>query len=267
MPRAAKLLEGQTIVVLGAGPAIGRETALMCSEEGASVVLAARSKDVLDAVAKEVAERGGAALPVAMDMTVADDCARLVEEAVARFGRVDGLVAVGYRHHDNKLLTECEDDLANWRPVMDTNFFGSLQAIKPTLDQMIRQGEGGRIVIVNSMTSHLPWPRNLPYAASKAALAAATRSLALEYGEHGIRVNSLHCGAILNEGLWITLRDMARRNGTTPEQEYEKIAAMSALRMIPTPEEYVGSVLYLLSDLSRPVTGASLHVNAGRYLG
>jgi NAD(P)-dependent dehydrogenase (short-subunit alcohol dehydrogenase family) len=261
------MLEGQTIIVLGVGPAIGRATALMCAEEGASVVLAARSQDALASIAREVADHGGAALPVVMDMTRAEDCARLVEEAVARFGRVDGLVAVGYRHHDNTLLTECEDDLANWRPVMDTNFFGSLQAIKPTIEQMIRQGEGGRIVIVNSMTTHLPWPRGLPYAASKAALAAATRSLALEYGEHRIRVNSLHCGAILNDGLWITLRDMARRNGATPEQEYEKLASASALKMVPTPEEYVGSVLYLLSDLSRPVTGTSLHVNGGRYLG
>jgi NAD(P)-dependent dehydrogenase (short-subunit alcohol dehydrogenase family) len=261
------MLAGQVIIVLGVGPAIGRATALMCADEGASVVLAARSNDMLDSVAKEVAERGGAALPVVTDMTKAEDCQRLVQEAVARFGRVDGLVAVGYRHHDNKTLTECEDDLANWRPVMDTNFFGTLLAVKPTLEQMIEQGQGGSIVIINSMTTHLPWPRGLPYQASKAALAAATRSLALEYGEHKIRVNSLHCGAILNEGLWVTLRDMAQRNGGTPEQEYEKIAALSALRMIPTPEEYVGSVLYLLSDLSGPVTGASLHVNGGRYLG
>lgn len=261
------MLAGQTIIVAGVGPAMGREIALMCVEEGAAVVLAARSQEMLDSVAGEVADKGGASLSVVTDMTKAEDCKRLVAETVARFGGVDGLVGVGYRHHDNKILTEAEDDLSNWRPIMDTNFFGTMQVIKPTIEQMIRQGRGGRIVIINSMTTHLPWPRGMPYAASKAALAAATRSLALEYGAQKIRVNSLHCGAILNEGLWITLRDIAQRNGTTPEEECEKIASLSALRMIPTPEEYVGSVLYLLSDLSRPVTGISLHANGGRYLG
>jgi len=230
------------------------------------VVLAARSRKQLDIVSSEIAEMGGAAHPVVVDMTKAPDCRRLVVEAVERFGRVDGLVTVAAMPEDNLLITECEDDLSNWRPIMDTNFFGTLQVVKQTLERMVGQEEGGSIVIVNSMTSQLPWERTLPYAASKAALAAATRSLALEYGKYGIRVNSLHCGAILNDALFENLDGLAERNQTTREVVYEQIASMSALGFIATPEDHMGSVLYLLSDLSKPVTGISLHVNSGRFM-
>lgn len=261
-----KMLEGRTIIVMGVGPSLGRSTALMCAEEGANVVLAARSTTLLDEVASELAGKGGTSISVAADMNDAEQCKRVVAEAAARFGRVDGLVSVSHRAEDNKTITQCEDDLSNWRPIMDTNFFGTLQITKAVIDQMVAQKRGGSIVIINSMTSNLPWPGLLPYASSKAALAAATRSLALEYGPNRIRVNSLHCGAILNDGLWDNLQHLATMNGTTKEEEYEKIAALSPLGSIATPEEYVGSILYLLSDLSSPVTGVSLHVNSGRYM-
>lgn len=260
------LLEDRVVIVLGVGPALGRATALACVAEGAKVVLAARSEGQMAEVAAEIAERGGCSISVATDMTKADDCSRLVARAVEAFGRVDGLVCVAYQHHDNTLITDCPQDLANWRPVMDVNFFGTMQVVKPTIDQMQRQG-GGSIVIINSLNTHNPWPRTASYSASKAALAAATRSLATEYGPDQIRVNSLHCGVIFNESLYITLDDMARRNGTTRDEEVAKITALSPLRQQTTPEEYTGSILFLLSDMSRPVTGVSLHANAGRYMG
>lgn len=261
-----KLLEGRVVIVLGVGPALGRATALACAAEGAKVVLAARSEAQMAEVADEIAAKGGASISVKADMNVAEDCERIVARAVEEYGRVDGLVCVAYQHHDNTTITDCPSDLANWRPVMDTNFFGTMQVVKPTIEQMQRQG-GGSIVIINSLNTHNPWPRTASYSASKAALAAATRSLATEYGPDQIRVNSLHCGVIFNESLYITLDDMALRNGTTREAEVAKITALSPLRQQTTPEEYTGSVLFLLSDMSRPVTGVSLHANAGRYMG
>jgi NAD(P)-dependent dehydrogenase (short-subunit alcohol dehydrogenase family) len=262
-----KLLQDRVVIVLGVGPALGRATALACAEEGAKVVLAARSDAKMGEVADEIAAIGGSSISIATDMTSADDCNRLVSEAVAAFGRADGLVCVAYQHHDNTTITDCPSDLANWRPVMDTNFFGTMQVVKPTIEQMRKQDGGGNIVIINSLNTHNPWPRTASYTASKAALAAATRSLATEYGPDQIRVNSLHCGVIFNDSLYITLDDMARRNGTTRDEEVAKITALSPLRQQTTPEEYTGSVLYLLSDMSKPVTGVSLHANAGRYMG
>ncbi|RYD94164.1 MAG: SDR family NAD(P)-dependent oxidoreductase, partial [Sphingomonadales bacterium] len=216
-----KMLEGRTILVLGVGPSLGRTTALMCADEGANVVLAARSQPVLDAVSAEVAERGGASVARITDMNEAGDCKALVADAVERFGRIDGLVTVAHAAEDNKTITECEDDLSNWRPIIETNIYGTLQMTKAVIDQMVRQESGGSIVMINSMTANLPWPGLLPYASSKAALAAAARQMALEYGPRGIRVNSLHCGAILNDGLWDNLQYLATMNGTTKEAEYE----------------------------------------------
>lgn len=261
-----KLLQDRVVIVLGVGPSLGHSTAMMCTEEGARVVLAARGQEMLDTVAGEVTARGGDAHTVAMDMTNAADCKRLVAETVERFGRVDGLVCIAYKHHDSKLITESDDDLANWRSIMDVNFFGTMLVIKQVIAQMSKQGDGGSIVIINSMNSHNPWPRTLPYSAAKAALASAARVLAVEYGAEQIRINNLHAGAILNDGLDISLNIMAERNGTTRDVEYEKIASMAALKSIATAEEYMGSVLYLLSDLSKPATGISVHVNSGRYM-
>ncbi len=263
----AKNLEGKTIIVLGVGPAMGRVTALMCVEQGANVALGARSEAMMESVAKEIKDKAGQSISVPTDLNNAAQCKRLVQETVSAFGKVDGLVSIGYLPEDNKLITEVDDELSSWRPIMDTNFFGTMQLTKAVIDQMLKQGKGGSIVIINSMTTHLPWPRTLPYAASKAALASAARILALEYGKHQIRVNNLHCGAILNEALWRNLDFLAEQRGTTKEEEYKRIAALGALESIATPEEYVGSILYLLSDLSAPVTGISLHANSGRYMG
>jgi NAD(P)-dependent dehydrogenase (short-subunit alcohol dehydrogenase family) len=261
------LLQDRVVIVVGVGPALGHATAFACAAEGAKVVLAARSEGTMLAVAEEIVRGGGSATCVPVDMGNAADCRRLVESAVASYGRVDGLVCVAYQHHDNTTITDCPDDLANWRPVMDTNFFGTMQVVKPTIEQMQRQGGGGNIVIINSLNTHAPWPRTLSYTASKAALAAATRSLATEYGPDNIRVNSLHAGVIFNESLYITLDDMARRNGTTRDEEVAKITALSPLRQQTKPEDYTGSILFLLSNMSQPVTGVSLHANAGRYMG
>lgn len=261
------LLQDRVVIIMGVGPALGHATAMACVGEGAIVVLAARGEDMLAKVADEIGAMGGSSLSVPTDMTKAEDCKRLVDRAVETFGRIDGLVCVAYLHHDNTTITDCPDDLSNWRPVMDTNFFGTMQVVKPTIEQMRKQGTGGSIVIVNSLNTHNPWPRTASYTASKAALAAATRSLATEYGPDQIRVNSLHAGVIFNESLYITIDDMAKRNGTSREEELDRIVSLSPLRQQTTPEQYTGSILYLLSDMSAPVTGVSLHANAGRYMG
>lgn len=261
------LLQDRVIIVLGVGPALGQATAMACVREGAKVVLAARNEDMLAKVADKVTAEGGTSLSVPTDMNNVEDCRNLIARAVGEFDRIDGLVCVAYLHHDNSTITESQDDLSNWRPLMDTNFFGTMQVVKPTIEQMQKQDTGGSIVIINSLNTHTPWPRTASYTASKAALAAATRSLATEYGSDQIRVNSLHCGVIFNDSLYITIDDIARRNGTSREEELAKITALSPLRQQTTPEEYTGSILYLLSDMSIPVTGVSLHANAGRYMG
>ena len=102
---------------------------------GAAVVLAARRGDQLHEIAQDIAARGGRALGVPTDMTDASDCKRLIDQAVEHFGKVDGLVTVAAMPEDNLLITECPDDLTNWRPIMDTNFFGTLQVVKQTLKQ------------------------------------------------------------------------------------------------------------------------------------
>jgi NAD(P)-dependent dehydrogenase (short-subunit alcohol dehydrogenase family) len=261
-----KHLSNKVIIIAGAGPGVGHASAVMCAQEGADVVLAGRTLETLESVAADVREVGGRALTVVADITSAPDCARLADEAIKEFGHVDGLVVVAYRSADKKTMLESEDDFSNWQPIVEANVFGTLKIVKAVASRMVTQGTGGSIVIINSMASNQPWPMFGAYAGSKAALAGFTRNMAWELGTHKIRINGMHAGGIWNEPLKKHIQLVAERNGTTPEEELRKEEALCALGYVPPAEDYAGSVMYLLSDLSKPVTGQALHANAGRFM-
>jgi NAD(P)-dependent dehydrogenase (short-subunit alcohol dehydrogenase family) len=131
---------------------------------------------------------------------------------------------------------------------------------------MKEQGEG-RIVMVNSMSAVRIEPRFGAYAASKAALGAATKTLAVELGQFGIRVNAIHPGYIWSDKQKMWFEYLAQRNGITYEEQFEAIAGSAALRYLPDSSEIAGAVIFFASDLARPITGQALHVNAGHWLG
>ena len=262
-PTRPGLLEGRVAVITGVGRGLGRDVAVAFAKEGADVVLAARKRDVTDEVADEVRGLGRRALVVAMDMCDPDGAAALVERAVAEFGHIDSLVTVAYLTSDRSRLVDASPDLGNWRPQFETNLFGTLQVARAVVPQMIEQ-QGGRIIFVNTMATRLVAPRMASYIGSKAALEAIARVLALELGHYGIRVNSVHPGYMWGDRVEEILRRRAADSGTTYEQEFERVRASLALKYIPPTAEYAGTIVYLASDLSLPVTGESIWVNAGQ---
>ncbi len=262
-PSRPGLLEGRVGVIAGVGVGLGRDVALAFAREGADVVLAARRRDVTDQVADEVAELGRRAVVVEMDLRDPEDCAALAETTVAELGRIDSLVTVAYLTSDRSRLVDTSPDLANWRPQFDTNLFGTLQIVRAVVPQMIEQGSG-RIIFVNTMAIRLVAPRMASYIGSKAALESIARVLALELGPHGIRVNSIHPGYMGGDRVDQIFHRRAADHGTTFEQEYEQVRSGLALGYIPPTPEYAGTIVYLASDLSLPVTGESIWVNAGQ---
>jgi NAD(P)-dependent dehydrogenase (short-subunit alcohol dehydrogenase family) len=108
-------------------------------------------------------------------------------------------------------------------------------------------------------------PRFGAYTASKAALAAATKILAAELGEHGIRVNGVHPGYIWGDSVEAYFEHLARRKGITAEEQYREVAGETALGYLPPSNEIAQAVLFFASDMSRPVTGQALGVNAGQW--
>ncbi len=256
------LLEGKVALVSGIGPGMGRDISLQLAEHGADVVLGARGIEKCEAVAKEVEDLGRRAVPVRLDITDVESCAAAVQRAVAELGRIDILVNNAFEDGDHRAFERA--DLQRWRTTMETNFFGTLQLTQSVVPVMKEQGDG-RIVMVNSMSSVRIEPRMGAYSASKAALATATKALALELGAHGIRVNAIHPGYIWSDKVEWYIGYLAEKEGVTYEEKLAELEAETALGYLPHSSEIAGSVVFFASDLAKCVTGQALGVNSGHH--
>ncbi len=256
------LVEGKVALVSGIGPGMGRDISLLLAEHGADVALGARTVEKCETVGKEVAALGRTATPLRLDITDADSCRAAVDAVVAEHGRIDILVNNAFHTGDFRRFEEA--DLAAWHETMDVNLFGTLQLTQQVTKHM---PDGGRIINVNSMSSVRFQDRWGAYAASKAALAAATKTLALELGSKGIRVNAVHPGFIWGDAVEGYFRHQADKRGITFEERYAEVADETALGYLPHSSEIAGTVLFLASDLAKPVTGQAIHVNCGHWFG
>ncbi len=257
------LLEGKVALISGVGPGLGRDIALLFAEHGAAVVLGPRDEERLAAVADEVRAAGGTATSIRLDITDSGSCADAVSAATEAHGRLDVLVNNAF--HDGDFRKVVEADLDDWRHTMDVNLWGTLEMTRAAVPALREAGEG-RVVMVNSMSVRRIRPRFGAYVASKAALEGVTKMLAVELGPDGIRVNGIHPGYIWGPNVEAHFAYQAERRGVTPDDVYQQVAAETCLRYLPPSSEIAGSVLFFASDLSRPVTGQSLGVNAGHWL-
>ena len=182
------LLKDHVALITGAGRGIGRAIALRFAEEGASVVLAARSKKEIDAVAAEIQETGGRELAVAADVGKEPDCAHLVATAREAFGRVDILVNNAGIFGPVKPAEEIT--AAEWDDVQAANLRSAFLLTRLVLPEMYARGSGV-VLNISSVAAKLAFPLNAPYAASKAGMLALTRSVAAEAGRKGVRVNAI----------------------------------------------------------------------------
>jgi NAD(P)-dependent dehydrogenase (short-subunit alcohol dehydrogenase family) len=187
-------------------------------------------------------------------------CARLVAAAVGELGRVDCLVNNAFRMDTFEPFAEV--DLDTWRKITEVNVFGTLQLTQEVVAPMKARGAGS-IVFVNSMIVRKVLPNQGGYTISKAALMSAAQVLARELGPAGIRVNSIVPGAMWGPNVQVYLTMLAEANGTTEEEEYDKMASEMALGLIPPDEDVANAAVFLASDLSRVITGQSLDVNGG----
>lgn len=256
------LLEDKVAVVTGVGPGLGQATAMAFAREGAAVGLVARNEDRIREIADRIAASGGRALPLAADVTEAEQCARVVAATVEEYGGLDCLVNSAFRPD---LYGPFEHvDVARWRGIFEVNLFGALQLTQAAIPHL-KQRASASIVMVGSMSMRKIREGEGGYAASKAALYTATQVLAKELGPDGIRVNTVVPGWIWGPSVRSYVEWQSGRRGVAVDEIVAEIEARIPLGFIPAPEDVAEAIVFLASDLSRTVTGQGLDVNGGEY--
>ena len=255
------ILDGEVVIVSGVGQGLGAKLAARAAAEGAKVVMASRSTEVTDQVAKEIASAGGEAVAVPCDVRKTEDVERVAATAVERFGKISGLVNSAYSHPGFTDLLETPDK--QLRRSMDIILYGALEMTRAVVPHMT---DGGSIVNVGTMSTRRPLRGEGGYAVAKAAMATATQYMALELGEKGIRANQAILGWLDGPNVQFYLTMTANEKGITEQEVYDDIASRNPLNRIPPDEACAGAILFLLSSLASEVTGAVIDVNGGEYM-
>ena len=248
-------VQGRSIVLTGASGAMGREAALGLGAAGANLTLAGGNAAALEELATAPELAGHVAI-CARRPDSPDDAAAIVATAVDTFGRLDGmLVASGM----NKVAPTVDMDVADWDAVMDANVRGSWLMSQAAGRVLLEQGEGGAIVLVSSTRGKLGHPAGYSaYCPSKAAVDLLGKTLATEWGPSQVRVNVIAPTVFRSElTAWMYADDEKGR--ATREAMFARIP----LKRFAEPEDFVGALIYLLSDASTFVTGQVLYLDGG----
>jgi len=255
------LLQDKVVVLSGVGPGLGRAIGEQASLMGADLVLASRTEKRLEKMAAIVREHGRRALVVPTDITDEAARRRLVDAALAEFGRVDCLVNNAFGIPPMDPLTTL--DLDGLRTAQETNVLAPLR-LSALFADALAETEGS-ILMVNSCVLYQSQPEFAGYKLSKGALAHLASSLATELGPRGIRVNSVAPSYIYEDVNKAYFDWIASETGRTHEEVYAEKAEPTDLKRLATPEEVAQAALFLASDLASAVTGQVLNIDCGEF--
>lgn len=245
-------LKGKVALITGASGALGMAVARGLAVNGVNLVLSSIEKEALQQLAEEIRGLGVKALPLYCDVTSESQVDGMVDQAVAEFGRIDILFTCAGLAHRELLV---DQSLENWRKVMDINVQGTLLCCKAVAKDMIKRGEGGSIITVGSVRGHHAHRDGYTgYGTSKAAVHYLTKTLAFEWAEHNIRVNSI-APCIF----WSNLTEPM----LSDDKNAQKYLARIPLGRAAIPEDFVGAVVFLASAASSMVTAHILSVDGG----
>jgi NAD(P)-dependent dehydrogenase (short-subunit alcohol dehydrogenase family) len=251
-PIMTKRHQGKRVVVSGAASGIGQASAVRLAEEGAEIIIADLAK--ADETLQQVAAVGGQAIAVACDVSEPAGVAKLKEAVERRGGGCDILINnAGIYPMQNFDAISFED----WRRVLSVNLDSMFLMTKAFAGNM-RQKRWGRIINIASDTVSLLVPDFVHYITSKAGVIGFTRSLATEFGQHGVTVNAIAPGLTRTPG---TLAP--REGGMAPAQLFDLMANMQSIKRTEQVSDLVGAVSFLASEDAGFITGQTLYVNGG----
>lgn len=243
-------LNGKVAVVIGGTSGIGRAIARGLAEAGADVIATSRRQEQVDAVARDIEERGRRTLRVTSDVADRPSLEHILAASLEAFGQVDILVNSAGRTKRAPTLDFSE---ADWQDILDTNLTGTLRACQVFGRHMIER-RYGRIINIASLSSFVSLYEVAAYSASKAAVASLTKSLAVEWSPYGVVVNAIA------PGVFPTELNQQLLQGTARGQEFISRTPMKRFGKV---EELAGAAVFLASDAASFTAGEVLVVDGG----
>ena len=252
-------LKGQVTLVTGAGGGIGKGIAQVMAQEGARVVALSQTAAHAEETVQAITNEGGQAVAITADVSSRADAERAVATTLETFGQVDILVNNAGVNVCSRFLELRDED---WDRIFDVNVKGVYLMSQVALRHM-SQCRHGSIVNIASWVGRTPLPLFVPYCASKAAVIALTRGLALEVAEFGVRVNAVLPGNVWSN-IWPgVLADYTRITGKRQEDCLTEFIQGMPFKRMQTVEDIAAAVVFLCSNEAREITGEALGVTGG----
>jgi len=248
-------LKGKVAIVTGGSQGIGKAAAFRLAAEGASVVIAARGRELLDQVAQEIRAAGGKVAAVQADVSRAEDCARLVAETVKAFGRLDILVNNAGTSATGEFESVTD---ALWQADFELKLFAAIRLARLAIPHMKQQG-GGRIVNITNIGAKQPRAKSMPTTVTRAAGLAFTKALSKEFAPHQILVNTI-CIGLVRAGQH---ERKAAQAGIALEQFYADRGTEVPLGRVGRAEEVANAIAFLASGAASYITGSSINLDGG----
>ncbi len=250
--KAAGKLQGKVAIITGGDSGIGRSVAVLFAREGADVaILYLDQHQDADETRKVVESHGRQCLTFAGDVADREVCRKVIDETLAKFGKLDILVNNAAEQHPQESLEDISEE--QWEKTFRTNIFGMFQMTKAALPHLKK---GASIINTTSVTAYKGSPQLLDYSATKGAITAFTRSLSMNLAERGIRVNGVAPGPI-----WTPLIP-----STFDADKVAEFGANVPMKRPGQPDEVAPAYVYLASSDSSYVSGQVMHVNGGTVL-
>ena len=251
MRKADLSLTGKVALVTGAAQGIGKAVALVLARNGADVIVSDINLEKAEETVKEIEASGRNAMAIRVDVANSGDVERMVQTVMERFGHIDILINNAGIARDKLILRMTEED---WDAVLNINLKGTFNCTKAVVRHMSKQ-RSGKIVNIASVVGEMGNAGQANYSASKAGVIGFTKTIAREFAQRGINVNTIAPGYIetpMTEAL--------------PEKAKEELKRMIPMERLGQPEDVAEAVLFLVSEASSYITGQVLNVNGGIYM-
>ncbi len=257
-------LDGKVCLVTGAASGIGKRIAESYAQAGGKVVIADLKIDAAEAAARAIRDSGGDALAVAMDVTDEAQVVDGVAKAVAHYGKVDVLVSNAGIQIVNRVV---DFSLADWKKMLAIHLDGAFLTTRECMKDMLRRGEGGAIIYMGSVHSHLASKLKAPYVTAKHGLLGLCRTVAREGGEHGIRANAICPGFVRTPLVEKQIPEQAKELGISEEDVVKNVMLKDTVDGEFTTVDDVADVALMLAAFeTNALTGQSIVVSHGWFM-